>query len=178
MSAPRTVTTMHVSDPTRNDTWQMLLDLERQVRYYGKLADRYSLRYRAIRYLLLLGIVAEGAIVYFFQVQTVLLWTFGGLGAFILGFLTVFDAATNYAQVSADLRTMSVLCDDLKTETERLWRDIEAARTDDLQAEQRFNTLVDRWIRATQRINLEIHDHDNKQAARDAYKTVVERYAS
>lgn len=169
---------MRVSDHTRNDTWQMLLDLERQLRYYGKLADRYSIRYRAIRYLLLLGIVAEGAIVYFLQGQTTLLWTMGGLGAFILGFLTVFDAATNYAETSAILRTVSVLCDDLKTEAERLWRDIEAGRIDDQTAEARLNTLVERWARATQRINLETHDVDNRRAAKEAYKVVAERYAS
>ena len=111
---------MNVSDATRNDTWEMMLDLERQVRYYGKLADRYSLRYRVIRYLLLFGIVGEGAIVYFAQGETVVLWTLGGLGAFILGFLTIFDAATNYAETSAALRTVSMLCDDLKADTERL----------------------------------------------------------
>ena len=169
---------MNVSDATRNDTWQMMLDLERQVRYYSKIADRYSLRYRAIRYLLLLGIVVEGAIVYFLQGETVLLWTLGGLGAFILGFLTVFDAATNYAETSAALRTVSMLCDDLKAEAERLWHDVEAGRVDDLKAEERLTTLVDRWFRATQRVNLETHNHDNSQAAKDAYKIVVERYAS
>lgn len=66
---------MNVSDATRNETWQMMLDLERQVRYYSKIADRYSLRYRAIRYMLLFGIVVEGAIVYFLQGETLLLWT-------------------------------------------------------------------------------------------------------
>ena len=168
---------MNVSDATRNDTWHMILDLERQVRYYGKLADRHALRYRAIRYLLLLGIVVEGAIVYFLQGETVPLWTLGGLGAFILGFLTVFDATTNYAETSAALRTVSMLCDDMKAEAERLWRDIEAEQVDDPRAEERLSTLVDRWFRATQQINVATHNHDNKQAAKDAYKIVVERYA-
>ena len=59
------MTTNQVSDPTRNDTWDMLLDLERQVRYYLKLGDRYMLRYRAVRYLLLFGILTEGTIIYF-----------------------------------------------------------------------------------------------------------------
>ena len=56
---------MTVSDLTRNDVWEMMLDLERQVRYYGTLADRYGLRYRTIRYLLLLGVLAEGGIFHF-----------------------------------------------------------------------------------------------------------------
>ena len=109
-----------VSEHTRNDTWELMLDLERQVRYYGSLADRYALRYRVIRYLLLLGIVAEGMIVYFTADHAALLWTLGGIGAFLLGFLTIFDAVTNYAEVSALLRVTSTLCDDLKAKTERL----------------------------------------------------------
>ena len=54
-----------VSDATRNDMWEMMLDLERQVRYYGRLAGNYSIRYRAIRHLLLFGVLAEGAAMYF-----------------------------------------------------------------------------------------------------------------
>ena len=43
----------------------MLLDLEPQVRCYGKLADPNSLRCRCIRYFLLSGIIPEAAAVYF-----------------------------------------------------------------------------------------------------------------
>ena len=88
-----------VSDATRNDTWEMILDLERQVRYYGKLAGDYSMKYRTIRYFLLFGVLAEGAAVYFLSGQDpLLLWGTAGLGAFTLGFITVFDAVTNYAE--------------------------------------------------------------------------------
>lgn len=70
-----------------------------------------------------------------------------------------------------------MLCDDLKAEAEQLWRDVEARRVDDLKAEERLTTLVNRWLRATQRVNMETHNHDNSQAAKDAYMVMVERYA-
>ena len=54
-----------VSGITRDDTWELMLDLERELRYYSKLRDRYSKWYKVIRYLLLFGIVTEGMIIYF-----------------------------------------------------------------------------------------------------------------
>ena len=167
-----------VSDVTRNDTWEMMLDLERQVRYYGRLADNYSMRYRTIRYLLLFGILAEGAAVYFLSGQdSLLLWGTAGLGAFVLGFITVFDAATNYAETAAYLKTAHLLCDELKTEVERLWRDIESDRVQDEGAEERYSGIMGRWLMATRMTTLEVHDHDNARAAREAYEIVKSRYA-
>ena len=168
---------MRVSDPTRNDAWGLMLDLERQVRYYGRLADRYSLRYIGIRYFLLLGVLGEGVVLYFLSGDALLLLVVGGLGALALGFVTLFDAATNYAMTSALLRTASLLCDELNVEAQRLWRDIEAFRVPDNLAEERCNQLMDRWSRATLRVSLEIHDHDNVRAALEAYEIVSGRYA-
>ena len=104
---------MTVSDVTRNDVWEMMLDLERQVRCYGRLSDRYGLRYRVIRYLLLLGVLAEGGIFYFLSGEPWLFLGFGGALALALGVVTVFDAVTNYAETAEVLRTTSLLCDEL-----------------------------------------------------------------
>ena len=167
---------MKISDPVLKDTWNMLLDLDRQTRYYGRLADRYSKWRRVIRYLLLVGLVVEAAVVYFSYGHPVLLWFLGGAGAFILGFLTIFDASTDYGRLAADLRMASLLCDELSVDAARLWRDIEAGRIEDPQAEDRYNSLVERWIRATQRVELAIHDTDNKIAARETYRVMAEKY--
>ena len=167
-----------VSDATRNDTWEMILDLERQVRYYGKLAGDYSMRYRTIRYFLLFGVLAEGAAVYFLSGQDpLLLWGTAGLGAFTLGFITVFDAVTNYAETAAYLKAAHLLCDELKTEAERLWRDIESDRVQDEEADERYTGIMDHWLIATRLTKLEVHDHDNMRATREAYEIVTSRYA-
>ena len=167
-----------VSDATRNDTWEMILDLERQVRYYGKLAGNYSMKYRTIRYFLLFGVLAEGAAVYFLSGQDpLLLWGTAGLGAFTLGFITVFDAVTNYAETAAYLKAAHLLCDELKTEAERLWRDIESDRVQDEEADERYTGIMDHWLIATRLTTLEVHDHDNMRATREAYEIVTSRYA-
>ena len=168
---------MEVSDATRNDTWGLLLDLERQVRYYLRLADRYTLTYRTIRYGLLVGILLEAAVVYFSAGQPLLLWTIGGLGAALLGFATIFDAVTNYAETSSVLRLTAELCDEIKVEAERLWRDIESGRVEDADAEERYNGIVNRWSLATSRVKLEVHHPDNVKAAKEAYEVLASRYA-
>ena len=170
-------TTKTVSEITRSDTWELMMDLERQVRYYGTLGDRYRLRYQVIRYLLLFGIVAEGLIVYFLAAHPPYMWALGGLVAFILGFITIFDASTNYSETSAVLRTTATDLDDLKSEAESLWRDIEAQRIGDAEAEERYRHIVDHWSRATRRITLETHDHANVKAAKEGYEAVANRYA-
>ena len=167
---------MQVSNTTRSDTWELMLDLERQVRYYSKLADRHSRRYRAIRYLLLLGMLFEGAVVYFLSGQPLLLWPLGGLVALGLGLTTIFDAVTNYAETAAILRLTSELCDELKVEGEQLWRDIESYRLDDAAAEAHYREIMTRWSRATQRVGLALHNHDNVEAAKQAYETVSNQY--
>ena len=172
------MTNKTVSNPTRNDTWEMMLDLERQVRYYLRLADRYMMWYRVIRFLLLFGILAEGAAVYFLtKAPPALLWSIAGTGGLVLGFITVFDAVTNYAEKAANLRATHLICDDLKVEAERLWRDIESDRIQDKEAEERYSEITDRWLQATRMITLEVHHHDNIQAAKEAYEMTQSRYA-
>ena len=167
-----------VSDATRSDTWGMLLDLERQVRYYLKLADRYMLWYRSIRFILLFGIIAEAAAVYFLSAAPpVALWTVAGIGAAALAGITVFDAATNWAERAANLRAVHLLCDDLNTEATRLWRDIEANRVDDREAEKRYAEIMERWAKATRMATVEIHERDNLRAAKEANEIVTGRYA-
>ena len=121
--------------------------------------------------------LAEGAVVYFFSQYPLVFWPLGGIGLFVLGFVTIFDAATNYAETAATLRIASTLCDDLKIEVERLWRGIESYRIGDDEAEENYNRIVDHWSRATRTLTLETHHHDNVIAAKAAYEIVLNRYA-
>ena len=169
---------MRVSDSTRRDTWEMMLDLERQVRYYLTLADRYMLRYRALRYLTLLGTLGLGAAVYFLSAGPQgLLWSVAGVIAFALGFMNLFDAVTSYAERAAGLRAVHLMCSDLKTEAEQLWRDIEANRVKDDEAEKRHMAIMERWHRTTLITDEKIHRHDNVRAAREASEIMADRYA-
>lgn len=167
-----------VSDATRNDTWEMLLDLERQVRYYLRIADRYSLRHRALRSLILAGILLQGMAAYFLAAhQPELLWSVAGAGAALLGTGTIFDAMTGFAEKAASLRAVHLMCDDLKTQAGRLWSDIEAGRVQDAHAAERYSAIVDRWSKATRMTTVELHQHDNVKAAREAAEIMAARHA-
>ncbi len=171
------MTASRVSDATRNDTWEMLLDLERQVRYYLRLADRYSLRHRTLRFLLLAGILLEGMAVYFLAAQQPeLMWGIAGAGAALLGAGIIFDATAGFAEKAASLRAVHLMCDDLKIEAEGLWSDIEAGRVQDARAAERYSAIVDRWSRATRMATVELHEHDNVKAAREAADIMGARY--
>ena len=149
------MTNRRVSDITRSGTWEMMLDLERQVRYYPKLADRYMLWYRVIRFVLLFGILTEGAVVYFISTGAPqLLWPIAVLLGLLLGVITMLDAISNCAEKAANLRAVHLQCDDLKAEAERLWRDIESDRVQDDEAEDRYNGIADRWSKAVRMIIL------------------------
>ena len=172
------MTASRVSDATRNDTWEMLLDLERQVRYYLRLADRYTLWHRSLRSLLLVGILLEGMAVYFLAAKDPeLLWGVAGAGAALLGAGAIFDAMAGYAEKAASLRAVHLMCDDLKIEAERLWSDTEAGRVQDVQAAERYSAIVDRWSRATRMTTVELHQNDNVKAAQEAAEIIGARYA-
>ena len=167
-----------VSDATRNGTWELLMDLERQVRYYLRLADRYSLWHRGLRFLLLTGIFLEGMAVYFLAAQEPeLLRGVAGAGAALLGAGAIFEATSGFAEKAAGLRAVHLMQGDLKIEAERLWNDIETGRVQDAKAAERCSAIVDRWSKATRMTTVELHHHDNVKAAREAAEIVGARYA-
>ena len=53
----------------------------------------------------------------------------------------------------------------------------ESYQLDDAAAEARYEGIMARWSRATQRVGLALHNHDNVEAAKEAYETVSNRYA-
>ena len=105
------------------------------------------------------------------------MWAVLGAIAFGLAAMTVFDIIANYADRAAKLRTTHLLREDLNAEAGRLWRDIEAGRLDDQDAEKRYLEITDRWARATRMAAAEMHDRDNRKAAREANEIVTGRYA-
>ena len=167
---------MTVSDATRDEAWVLLCDLERNVRYFGTLGDRYRVLYRSIRYFLLLGVLSEGFAVYLFSVYPVAGWGLGVLLALLLAGLTVFDSVTNYAESSAEFRSAALMCGDIQVEASRLWRDIESSRLADGDAEERLGQIIHRWSSAARMVSLELHPSDNRKAAIEASKVISDRY--
>ena len=113
-----------VTDQTRAAVWRTLCDLEWNCRYYDALADKYRFRYLALRFGILGSVPVEGAILYF---ATGYPWLFilAVLVGVLLAILTLWDAISNYAEQAAIIRLTAFACDDLKRETEALWRRVE-----------------------------------------------------
>ena len=166
----------HVSDVTRREVWGMLCDLERSCRYYDSLADRYRLRYRGLRYFLLLLVFVECLVISLSLVHPLEALVVGGVLALFLGVLTVLDSVTNYGEVSAELRMASFACGDLFSLCSGLWLDIETYRVSEHYARRRLEEIDARWTRACERVILELHHHDNEEAAVSAYRVVSDRY--
>ena len=165
-----------VTDQTRSAVWNTLCDLEYNWRYYDAMADKHRRRYRALRFTILAGVLGELVVIYFAMAAPWVFFVGVALGA-LLAALTVWDAFSDHAQDAATLRLTAHLCDDLKLETEALWRSIEAYRIAPQDAEAGLHSIMKRWAKATQRVRLGTDSRLNRQASTDANNDIASRYA-
>lgn len=165
-----------VTDQTRGAVWYTLCDLEWNVRYYTAMADLYRRRYLWLRFAILAGVFVEAAILY---VGTIYAWAFyiGAFGGLALAVLTIWDAVSDYARSAATLRIAAFNCDDLKTDIEELWRDIETYRISDPDAETTLRSITRRWATATQRMQPGTNDRLRRTTAADSNQSIRSRYA-
>ena len=165
-----------ITDRTRNDVWRTLCDLEWNGRYYDALADQYQFRYLALRFGILGSVPVEGAILYF-AVSYPWLFIAALVVGVVLGVLTVWDAVSNYAEKAAIIRLTAFACDDLKRDSETLWRQVETTRITNDEAEAAHESITERWARATQRVQSGTHHRLNVKAYQDANQDIRNRYA-
>lgn len=165
-----------VSDQTRIAVWHVLCDLEWNMRYYGALAARYRRRYRALRFVILIGLLGEAATFYAATTNPWLFY-FGAAFGILLAGLTVWDAMSDYPGDAAILRATTFVCDGLMQETAALWRGIESYRITTPDAEARLQSIMERWTRATQQVRPDVDHQLNRQSASDANQEIVNRYA-
>ena len=118
-------------EPVREQTcgavWDTLCDLGWNTRYYTAMADLYRHRHRWLRFVIFAGVLIEAATLY---AATMHEWVFyvGAVGGLLLLTLTIWDIVSDYAENAAIPRMTAFICDDLKRETEALWRNVEADR--------------------------------------------------
>ena len=166
----------HVSDSTRRSAWVMLCDLERSRRYYGAMGDRYKLRYRGLRYILLLLCVGECGAIGVALTWPVPALIVGGLLALILASLTVLDSVTSYGESAAELRIAALVCSDLQSRCQTLWLLIETYRVSENDTQRRLEEIDAQWSLACQRVSLELHSYDNLKAAIAAHNVIADQY--
>ena len=165
-----------VKDQTRGAVWGTLCDLEWNTRYYTAMAELYRRRHRWLRFAILAGVLIEAAILYAATIHGWVLYV-GAVGGALLAVLTIWDAVSDYAENAAILRVTAFACDDLKRETESLWRNVESNRVSTQDAETILKSISDRWATATQRVQAETNARLNRQTSADANRDIANRYA-
>ena len=160
---------------TRNAVWELLGNLEMQVRYYGAKADRLKRLAFFVRFILLTGVIAEGLLFYQLSSYSWSLAVVVPVGVAI-GALAIWDALANYHSDSAILKIVSQDCVVLQREAEVLWRNIESQRINRDEAETIYQSIHTRWERATERATVPDDEKLVAQCAEDSNKMMVNRY--
>lgn len=105
-----------VSEQTRNDIWQDMLDVARLVRYYEALAERHLRRHLLLRIFLLLA--AASGIASLVELLPEYFQLLAGVGITVL---VALDFALNYARKAAVLNLISMECTALENKWMDLW---------------------------------------------------------
>ena len=162
-----------VSQETRNDVWQEILDSARMIRYYEALAARYH-RKHVWTMCVLIGSGAS-AFVAFLDVlpeviQLIATATIGVLAAWVL--------LTGYEKKAAIAHSISHRCRQLDVDLRELWANLR--ELDDAEARKKLNVVAKEINNETSRsVDAGITENRklNETITETAYKTVKERYA-
>ncbi len=109
-----------VTNQTRHAVWISLFHIERVVRYYETLADRYSRKQAGLRIVFLLA--ALSGIVAFLDLLPPL---FQVMTSAVLAACVAVDYVLRYAEKAATLHAISRECSRLATDGKALWGDVE-----------------------------------------------------
>lgn len=165
-----------VSEQTRNDVWQELLDVARLVRYYEALADRHRRIHMIVRFLLLAAAVS-GIAALLDLLPAAAQLVAGGL----LALLVVWDFVSNYAKKAAVLHAISLDCSLLDVEWRELWADVNNGHVSDAEARDKNYRLARRISEVTGWAGQADIGEDprlNEECAKVAYKVMADRYAA
>lgn len=163
-----------VSDQTRNDIWQELLDSDRLVRYYEALANHYQRKHSLTLLLLGMGAASSFAAILDLFPDVVQL-----IASALVGIVAVWMFIADYAKKAAVAHDIGFQCRRLDVGWKELWAAVE--RIDEAEARRRLGDLSNQMNIATRRSSdAGIVDNRrlNKKSKALAFKTVQERYAT
>ena len=171
--------TAATTDNTRRLVWIGLLNVNRQVRYYGELSDRFSKKSKCILILMAVAGSVEATLV--LTVEEPLSGAWKALIVILaatIAALSIWAAIEDYAKKAAVLRGINLECSYLETEWEDLWNRVH--RIDEDSALQENRRLNERLIAITSRASpAGVHeDHElNEKSWVDACNVMVQNYA-
>lgn len=165
-----------VSEQTRNDVWQELLDVTRLVRYYGALSDRHRRNHTAVRFLLLAA-AAGGIAALLDLLPQIVQLVAGGL----IALLVAWDFVSDYAKKAAVLHTIDIECGLLEIEWRELWNEANDPEASDAEVREKNRRLAERISYVTARAgDADIPENRklNEECAKAAYRVVADQYAA
>ena len=173
---PRVLVRAMVSETTRNEVWQELLDAARLLRYYETLSDRHRRKHRIIQVLLMAA--ATSGIATVLDLMPGFTQQIAGAAVAIL---VVWDFNGDYAKKAAVLHAIYIECSRLESRWHKLWLEIDRPDLDDADALHQCEILGQRLLDITSEAGpagVEIDAELNRTCAEDAYEVMRERYAT
>ena len=160
---------------TRRVVWNGLLDVSRQVRYYGALSGRYSQWNTWILSGLIFGGSVEAILVLCKASESLII-----LFALAVAAIAAWAVAGDYAKKAAVLQGISLECSYLEIEWESLWNRIDRVDFSDDLALKRHQELQHRLTAATSRAApVGIHEDRklNKKSWAETCTVLEQQYA-
>ena len=140
-----------VTDTTRNDVWQQMLDAARLVRYYERIADRYRQRHFRLRMALLVLALGGASTTAAVLPDYTLLGVAQAAASLAFIVLVALDVLGGHAKKAAVLDSIRRECVELETELRSLWSEIETGELLDKEARRRYLDLERQVNRVTDR---------------------------
>ena len=165
-----------VMDDTRLAVWNFLCDLHMNVRYYDAMGDKLQSRHRLIRFITLSCLLIEGLLLYVLMNQ---LWSL----AVVIPIGIVIVAGTAWDMLSGDARDSTMLkyaasdTASLRAEAEFLWRDIESYRVNDDDAEDRYQSICERWRKVEDKLSIAVDKKLLSKCGNDSTAVIDNTYA-
>lgn len=166
-----------VSDRTRQEVWQELLDIDRTCRYYEAVqssATRYRFGIRIATLLLIAGSIAA--------ILDLLPWfnsIVAAIVAVVVTGLTVWDAVADYSKKAAIAQTIHFQCSKLRVEIRDLWLSVDDETVDEAEMRQQVRNLAlrskesENWAGF---VDITTDQRLNKKTTKAAYDAVTDRY--
>ena len=168
-----------ISDRTRKEVWNELLDIDHACRYYEAVHARASRRYLGVRALVLMSIA--GSIVAILDLLPGPTVVYQILFAALVAALTVWEAVSNYAKRAAAAHTIYTNSSLVRTQLRELWLMVDDESADEMDVRHRVQGLA--LTRAgignlAGASDLIPDEKLNEKVTKDAYAFVSSRYSS
>ena len=167
------------SPRTRSEVWQGYIDAERLGRYYFRLAERYESKSKWIQFALAFAALGGLArLVGLFPEN----WAWlGDLGTSAVIAFVIFNLMAGYSRKAAVLHAISLRCADLERQWRALWNTVDVEGVDEWEIMQRTHELEATLLEittASTHAGVKQDPKLNERAAEEAYRVIVDRYAT